>query len=75
MTHRRKGRRLSLAPLTPEVRQTLLKLAGVPRHLLTRARRAQTPAALEALLDPRRHNPPARRMPRVACGKGAGKVG
>jgi hypothetical protein len=59
MPHRRKGRRLSLVPLDPTLRLTLLKLTRAPRHLITRAGRTHTPAAIEALLDPRRTTPPS----------------
>lgn len=54
MPHRRKGRRPSLAWLTPENRALILRLARAPRWLITRSARAQTHAARAALLDPRR---------------------
>lgn len=75
MPHRRKGRRASLVPLAPQDRQTLLKLARAPAYLRTRAARSHTPAAIQALLDPRRRSPGPHPPPRVARGKRAGKVG
>jgi hypothetical protein len=54
MPHRRKGRRPSLARLTPENRALILRLSRVPRWLITRSARARTHAAQIALLDPRR---------------------
>lgn len=67
MPHRRFGRRLMFHRMDPETRVILLTCLRVPKHLLTRHTRATSPAALEALLDPRR-------LPRVARGKAAGKV-
>ena len=73
MPHRRFGRRLMFHRMDPETRVLLLTCLRVPKHLLARHARAYTPAALEALLDPRRKIA-SNRAPRVARGKAAGKV-
>ncbi len=57
MPHRRKGRRPSLARIRPEDRALILRLGRAPRWLITRSNRAQTHAAVLALLDPRRRMP------------------
>ncbi|MFN4185941.1 MAG: hypothetical protein ACK4M6_14280 [Hyphomonas sp.] len=54
MPRRRKVRRFRLDGLPPEERDLLLKHIGAPRWMLARAQRAQTPAAITALLHPAR---------------------
>ncbi len=73
MPHRRFGRRLMLHWMDPETRLLLLTCLRVPKHVLARHTRAVSPAALAALLDPRRKIA-SNRAPRVAHGKAAGKV-
>jgi len=68
MSHRRKGRRLVLHRLAPRDRLLIPGFMPQSKRLLARHSRARTPAAIDALLDPRR------RMPRLACRKPPGKV-
>ncbi len=63
MPQRRFGRRLMFHRMDPETRVLLLTCLRVPKHLHTRHTRAVSPAALEALLDPRRRIPPRRHTP------------
>ena len=65
MPHRRYGRRLIFSRLDPDTRQLLLRLTRAPKYLRVRAARVWKPAAVDALLDPRRLAPRSK-PPRVA---------
>ena len=71
MPHRRKGRRFSLLPLSPDVRIEILQHTPKTRRLVTRLKQARTPAALAALCDPRRQAATRLRRRKGCLGQGA----
>lgn len=58
MPYRRYARRFSLSRMDPGTHLRMLRLICAPKYIRTCLERA--PAAIDALLDPRRRAPPSR---------------
>ena len=67
MPHRRYAHRFSLSRIDPSIHPWMLRFLRVPKHIRARLERARTPAATDALLDPRRPAPASR--PAKGCAK------
>ena len=60
MTRRRYARRFSLSRMDPSIHPWMLRFLRVPKPIRAHLERARTPAAIDALLDPRRRAPASR---------------